>query len=441
VSTTHIFVGPSVGRREIVAYCPSAVVHPPIRHGDTLRLNAEAGDTILILDGLFHHSAPIRHKEILHQLDRGVTVVGASSMGALRAAELTDFGMVGVGAVFALFRNGVLLGDDEVAVAHSLDGDYKPINHPLVNIRALVDHLVTSGDLSRTQADQIVHIAQSMPYIERTWRELARRTIGGDLEPSIQAAIRCLESNPEVGDLKLHDARKALEFVNALSPAKLGDRDKGLKATDRWRTGRLWEWRATFQSTIVPALQIPDASIMHYVQLYDNHFPARWNRLVLQTIAGVPDSAESTDSLAIAAATAAGITIDALDGAQLRYWLTAEEMSAHPRKQLTRLLVRSSRLVPMLLVAAGWASRLLPDTAVVVRDVAEASRRNNSFATKELFYSKLKATAVRQHLCVSWSCAEPELDAAARDRGFASVSHAVAAAKPFFLSRTNLPLP
>ena len=48
-------------------------------------------------------------------------------MGALRAAELHVFGMVGVGRVFELFRDGLLEDDDEVAVAHGpADSGYQP---------------------------------------------------------------------------------------------------------------------------------------------------------------------------------------------------------------------------------------------------------------------------------------------------------------------------
>jgi hypothetical protein len=58
-------------------------------------------------------------------LAAGIPVYGAASMGALRAAELAQFGMVGVGRIFEAYRDGVLEpfdepfeDDDEVAVLH-----------------------------------------------------------------------------------------------------------------------------------------------------------------------------------------------------------------------------------------------------------------------------------------------------------------------------------
>lgn len=46
------------------------------------------------------------HKELLYTLQEGVEVCGASSMGALRAAELESFGMLGVGVIFQAYRDG-----------------------------------------------------------------------------------------------------------------------------------------------------------------------------------------------------------------------------------------------------------------------------------------------------------------------------------------------
>ena len=43
-------------------------------------------------------------------------MVGGASMGALRASELDDFGMIGVGRVYQDYRMGIIESDDDVAV-------------------------------------------------------------------------------------------------------------------------------------------------------------------------------------------------------------------------------------------------------------------------------------------------------------------------------------
>ncbi|MBP5873147.1 hypothetical protein F3K24_43140, partial [Streptomyces sp. LBUM 1485] len=50
------------------------------------------GDTAVIIDGLYHQAPALRHKEIIAAMARGVRVIGAASIGALRAAELAPFG-------------------------------------------------------------------------------------------------------------------------------------------------------------------------------------------------------------------------------------------------------------------------------------------------------------------------------------------------------------
>ena len=66
------------------------------------------------------------HKELLWAMSQGVHVLGAGSIGALRAAEPEAFGMVGEGRIFEAYRSGVLEpyyrpfeDDDEVAVVHA----------------------------------------------------------------------------------------------------------------------------------------------------------------------------------------------------------------------------------------------------------------------------------------------------------------------------------
>ena len=95
----HIFLGPTLPAEEAARICP-AQYHPPVRMGDVFALLPERPRIIGIVDGLFHCTPAVWHKEILAALSQGVIVVGAASMGALRAAELAQLGMVGVGRVF-----------------------------------------------------------------------------------------------------------------------------------------------------------------------------------------------------------------------------------------------------------------------------------------------------------------------------------------------------
>ena len=67
-------------------------------------------------------------------------------MGALRASELGDMGMIGVGKVYEMYLNGEIEGDDEVALAFNPETN-DPLSEPLVNIRATLALAVEEGIL------------------------------------------------------------------------------------------------------------------------------------------------------------------------------------------------------------------------------------------------------------------------------------------------------
>ena len=79
-----------------------------------------AGATVIgIVDGYFEYVAPVWHKEILYALSSGCTVLGAASMGALRACECAAFGMRGIGRIFEDYREGVRTFLEPTAAHHS----------------------------------------------------------------------------------------------------------------------------------------------------------------------------------------------------------------------------------------------------------------------------------------------------------------------------------
>src|SRR5712691_6587722 len=170
-----VFVGPSLPRAQVEALLPGASILPPVRHGDLLRAGARAGDRALIIDGLFLQSAPVRHKEILALLAAGVSVIGSSSMGALRAAELHHYGMRGVGEVFELYRAGVIDGDDEVAVIHTTgDGGYRALSEPLVSMRVAIGEAARDGAITAETEAALLRIAKGLPFRLRSQRMLVQ---------------------------------------------------------------------------------------------------------------------------------------------------------------------------------------------------------------------------------------------------------------------------
>ena len=138
-----VFVGPSLDRAAVDALLPAAIVLPPICQGQLLSaVDRYRPAAVAIIDGEFSQSLSVWHKEILFALGQGIRVFGASSMGALRAAECDVYGMVGVGQIYEWYRDGVLVDDDEVALVHGSEDDgWRNLSWPMVNVRATVDEL------------------------------------------------------------------------------------------------------------------------------------------------------------------------------------------------------------------------------------------------------------------------------------------------------------
>ena len=97
-------------------------------------------------------------------------------MGALRAAELADFGMNGVGRIFELLRDGTIEDDDEVAVDHGpAEVNYLALNDALVDIRSTFAAAVAEGVVEKTTEPALVSIAKQLPFIERTYATILER--------------------------------------------------------------------------------------------------------------------------------------------------------------------------------------------------------------------------------------------------------------------------
>jgi hypothetical protein len=202
-------LGPTLTNEEAVAILPGVEIKSPVAHGDVLRWDLASGDVLAIIDGLFFQAAAIRHKEIIELLSRNVRVLGASSMGALRAVELDKYGMEGVGRVYRLFRAGVLDGDDEVAVLHtSAEDGYRQSTEALVNVRYTCRAAVQRGVLRREEAESLIASAKDLPFSRRTWSEMLRAVPDGMSELRRRTLEEDLAANSI--DVKREDAIRLL---------------------------------------------------------------------------------------------------------------------------------------------------------------------------------------------------------------------------------------
>ncbi len=228
-----VFVGPTLPDAQVLA-AQDIVIRPPAIQGDLLRAVRSGASAIGIIDGNFEYVAPIWHKEILHALSHGIKVYGAASMGALRAAECADFGMIGVGRIFSDYAAGMLDDDADVALLHGpAELGYLPLTVPLVNVLATLKHLQQTAAITADAAATLARAARAIFYKERTWSEIIRRA---RLSSTIDR--QCLMTTLKSGavDQKRLDALELLGLM-AHADDHRGERPTGwtFQATSMWK--------------------------------------------------------------------------------------------------------------------------------------------------------------------------------------------------------------
>jgi len=210
---TVVFLGPSLPRYRAEQIL-KAEYRPPAKRGDLYRAAKEGAKIICLIDGVFFQDCSVAHKEVLFALERGARVLGASSMGALRASELDVYGMEGVGEIFRAYKRGDLVSDDEVALIFD-PFTWEPRSEPLVNIRFNLDLALQKGIIDTPTKDVLFHSAQCLYFPERTYERMMKAAEGRVLAETLQRFREFI--NNERRDLKMEDALQALQRAKEIA--------------------------------------------------------------------------------------------------------------------------------------------------------------------------------------------------------------------------------
>jgi hypothetical protein len=211
--TAVIFAGPSLPP----SAAPSAVGlewRAPVSQGDLYRAALSRPIVIGVIDGTFELVPTVWHKEILWAMAQGIHVYGAASTGALRAAELAEFGMKGIGHIYQQYRSGALIDDDEVAVLHGpREVDYVPVTEAMVNIRATIERALKLDVVGPALAAALLRIAKSLFYKERTYDAMLRAAAGEGLVSDALDRFATWLPNGKINQKRAD----ALEMVEAMT--------------------------------------------------------------------------------------------------------------------------------------------------------------------------------------------------------------------------------
>lgn len=213
-----VYLGPTLNREE-ASKILDADYRDPAKKGDFLRLSHTSDEKKYVgfIDGVFLHDYPPSPIEVYHLATRkNIELIGASSLGALRAVELEKFGMKGIGKIFQLFKNGILNADDEVAVTFVRDKNILQ-SEALIDIRFNLFLAYKKGIITKQTKKRFVKTAKNIYFPFRNYEDIVRLTeeqfpsIHDELENFRDYILKNRDS------LKARDARKLLKYLKTLS--------------------------------------------------------------------------------------------------------------------------------------------------------------------------------------------------------------------------------
>ena len=209
-----IFLGPSLSH-ERARKVFDADYRPPARKGDFLRLAAHCDVKLVgFVDGVFLQDYPPTPIEVYHLARKeDVLLVGAASLGALRAVELEKFGMVGIGKIFQLYKSGKINADDEVAVTFALDGDYQLQSEAMIDIRYNLHLAHKKGVISKKTKGVLAKLAKEIYFPHRNYTHIIEeaKTRHHSLRSEIISFGNYIMSNRK--SLKEIDAIRLVKYI------------------------------------------------------------------------------------------------------------------------------------------------------------------------------------------------------------------------------------
>ena len=163
-----VFCGPTQSQAEALETLDAIYLPPAVQGAIVWAVQQFDPAAILVIDGGFQSEPAVRHKEILWAVGRGIPVIGAASMGALRAAELYPY-MQGAGLIYRWYRRFSCLPDDAVAGLHGpAEVNFVPLTDALVDLRMTVRAAHRRGAISGELRVKLESAAQRLNFRDRT---------------------------------------------------------------------------------------------------------------------------------------------------------------------------------------------------------------------------------------------------------------------------------
>lgn len=217
-----IFLGPSLSREKAMSIL-EADYRSPAKKGDLLRLaSLTNGVTIVgLVDGFFLQDYPPTPIEVYQiATKKNMVLVGAASLGALRAVELEKFGMIGIGKIFELYKTGKIDGDDEVAVTFE-EGQHILQSEAMIDIRFNLFIAKRKGIIDESTKRLIIKVAKNIYFPYRNYTDILDLTKKKypRYDSHIESFRAYITNNRE--SLKERDAIQLIKYIKKLQIQEL----------------------------------------------------------------------------------------------------------------------------------------------------------------------------------------------------------------------------
>ncbi len=207
-----VYAGLSLAADEVRGVLPDCEVAAPVQRGDVLADISAATNVIVIIDGKFQQSLAVSTAEIMDALRCGVRIYGASSMGALRAAELHPYGMTGQGAIFEMVCSRSWFRDDLLGQVF-FESSLESASVPYVNVHFGLGELQAQGVISRAEQALLDELCKEIHFSQRNRATLAQAIEARD--PPRKDALIAAVSQALAHNQKKLDALDLLQRVQS----------------------------------------------------------------------------------------------------------------------------------------------------------------------------------------------------------------------------------
>ncbi|MER5904300.1 TfuA-like protein [Streptomyces mirabilis] len=325
-------------------------------------------------------------------------MIGAASIGALRAAELAPFGMLGVGSIYASYVQGEIDGDDEVAVGQAPDGEWNALTWPVVNVRHALQLALSAGVLDGERAADLLVALRAVYYPQRTtaavWAVCRRHGESEFAEWLAQRRAR----DVHFADLKRIDA------LAAVRTALDGQTPPAVDIEPRvWQTAYFRRWSNAHAHSRVDGLDLFTADRLIYQQVFDPEFSTTWTAY-LEHRSLLPAHGDP------------GLPLDTRLA-----MVTGGDLPAHSVFR-PPVDLRDEETVALLL--AGETSQDRLDVARYADALTLARRTRPGFSV-----AAVRDDLTRRTLLETWRCHEQQFDTEASARGLVCGARAIEEAK------------